>query len=119
MVQAQQIEEEKLKENYRKVKRDKIADRNFSNSMIDGQGHFRFWHRFSGQGSSNAPSKFNKYIVPNPKTQAWNGSQSSFPILNCNKCGSKHGGKCLDGTVGFHSCGKNDHNIEGLSDAYG
>ncbi|KAH0689089.1 hypothetical protein KY289_016447 [Solanum tuberosum] len=84
MVHAQQIEEEKLKEKSREVKRAKTGD-----------------------GSSNAPPKFNKDKVSNPKPQGGNGGGSSLARTTCAKCAKKHNGKCIAGTDGCFSYGKN------------
>uniref|UniRef100_M1D9X3 Gag-pol protein n=1 Tax=Solanum tuberosum TaxID=4113 RepID=M1D9X3_SOLTU len=111
MVHAQQIEEEKLKEKSRKVKRAKIGDGNFSHARFDGYSRPRFRQRFSGQGSSNAPSNFNKDRVSNPKSQGGNGSGSSLTLPSFVKCGKKHEGKCLAGTDGCFSCGKSGHKM--------
>uniref|UniRef100_M1DPE6 Gag-pol polyprotein n=1 Tax=Solanum tuberosum TaxID=4113 RepID=M1DPE6_SOLTU len=69
MVHAQQIEEDKLKEKSREVKRARTGDVNFSNAKTEGQGRPRFGQRFSGQDSYKAPPKSNKERVSNPKTQ--------------------------------------------------
>uniref|UniRef100_M0ZKD2 Gag-pol polyprotein n=1 Tax=Solanum tuberosum TaxID=4113 RepID=M0ZKD2_SOLTU len=69
MFHAQQIEEEKLLEKSREVKRAKTSDGNFSHPRSDGQGRPRFRQRFFGQDSSNAPLKFKKYRVSNSKPQ--------------------------------------------------
>ncbi|XP_049347353.1 uncharacterized protein LOC125811846 [Solanum verrucosum] len=60
-------------------------------------------------GFSNAPPKFNKDWVSNPKPQGGNGSESSFPT--CAKCGKKHDGRCLAGSNACFGCGKMGHNI--------
>ncbi|XP_049368212.1 uncharacterized protein LOC125833108 [Solanum verrucosum] len=86
MVHTQQIEEEKLKEKSREVK----------------------WARTS---SYNAPPKFNKDRVSNPKHQGGNGSVSSLPRPNCTKCGKKHDGKCLANTDGCFGCGKTGYKM--------
>ncbi|KAH0664080.1 hypothetical protein KY284_029011 [Solanum tuberosum] len=99
IIHEQQIEEEKLKDKSKKAKRAKSEDGNFSNT------------RFSGQGSSNAPPKFNQDRVSNPKPQGGNGSGSLLPRSNCTKCGSKHEGKCLASTDGCFSYGKSGHKM--------
>lgn len=76
MVHSQQIKENKLKEKSMEVKRVKNGDGNFSHSKFDRHGHSKFHQIFSGQGSSNVPSKFEKHWVSNPKPQVVNGSES-------------------------------------------
>ncbi|XP_049369908.1 uncharacterized protein LOC125834799 [Solanum verrucosum] len=88
MVHAQQIEEEKLKERSRVTKRAKTSF-----------------------GSYNAPSKFNKERVYNPKPQGGNNGGSSLPRSTCVKCSKKHDDKCLAGTDDFFSCGKSGHKM--------
>ncbi|KAH0650175.1 hypothetical protein KY284_030087 [Solanum tuberosum] len=88
MVHAQQIAEEKLKEKSRKVKRAKISD-----------------------GSSNAPSNFNKDRVSNPKSQGGNSSGSSLTLPTFVKYRKKHEGKCLASTDGCFSCGNSGHKM--------
>uniref|UniRef100_M1DGP0 Gag-pol polyprotein n=1 Tax=Solanum tuberosum TaxID=4113 RepID=M1DGP0_SOLTU len=107
MVHAQQIEEEKLKGRSREAKRAKTGDDNFSRS--NGHGRSMFRQRFSSQGSSNAPSKFNKDRMSNPKPQGGNCSGSLLPT--CAKYGRKHEGKCLAGSNACFGCGKKDHKI--------
>uniref|UniRef100_M1D9Z3 Gag-pol polyprotein n=1 Tax=Solanum tuberosum TaxID=4113 RepID=M1D9Z3_SOLTU len=109
MVHAQHIEEEKVKKRSREAKRAKTGDGYFSHLRSDGHGRSRFRQRFFGQGSSNAPSKFNKNRVSNPKPQGGNGSWSLLP--NCARCGMKHEGKCLADTDGCFGCGKSGHKI--------
>ncbi|XP_049369906.1 uncharacterized protein LOC125834798 [Solanum verrucosum] len=84
MVHAQHIEEEKVKKRSREAKRAKIGDGYFSHLRSDGHGCSRFRQRFFGQGSSNAPSKFNK---------------------------NRNEGKCLADTDGCFGCGKSGHKI--------
>ena len=69
------IEEEKLKDSSKEAKRAKTGDDNFSHSSSDGHVLSKFRIRFSCQGSSNDPPKFNKYRVSNPKTQGGNGDR--------------------------------------------
>ncbi|KAH0768772.1 hypothetical protein KY290_012753 [Solanum tuberosum] len=79
------VSEEKLKEKSREVKRAKT-------------------------GSSNAPPKFNKDKLSNPKPQGGNDSGSSLYMSNI-RCGKNHEGKCLASTDGCFSCGKSGHKI--------
>ncbi|XP_049365731.1 uncharacterized protein LOC125830597 [Solanum verrucosum] len=62
-----------------------------------------------GDGSSNAPSRFNKERMSNPNHEGGNGSGSLLPT--CAKCGRKHEGKCLAGSNACFGCGKMDHKI--------
>ncbi|WMV08393.1 hypothetical protein MTR67_001778 [Solanum verrucosum] len=50
MVHAQQIEDQKLKERFRKAKRAKRGDNNFSHSRSERHGRSKFRQRLSGQG---------------------------------------------------------------------
>ncbi|KAH0758100.1 hypothetical protein KY290_021593 [Solanum tuberosum] len=99
MVHAQQIEEEKLKEKSREVKKAKTGDRNFSHARSDGQGRPRFRQWVSG------------LRVFNPKPQGGNGGGSSLPRFTCGKYGKKHEGKCLADTYGCFSYGKSGHKM--------
>jgi len=65
------------------------------------QGQPRFKKRSSNQDSSNTL-----------RVNQEKGSGSPFPKPTCTKCGKKHHGKCLAGTNGFYSCGKNDHHVK-------
>ncbi|XP_049372687.1 uncharacterized protein LOC125837642 [Solanum verrucosum] len=96
---------EKLKENSREGKRAKSGNGNFSHAWFDGHGRSRFRQSFSGQGFSNAPPKFKKDRVSDPKPQGGNGNGSSFRMSTCAKCGNKHKGKCLAVTDGWFNCG--------------
>ncbi|XP_049377997.1 uncharacterized protein LOC125842713 [Solanum stenotomum] len=111
IVHAQQIEEDKLKENSRETKRARTSDGNFSHVRSDGHDRPRFRQRFFGQSFPNAPPKFNKDGVCNPKPQGGNGSGSSLPRSTCARCGKKHEGKCLPGSDGCINCGKSGHKI--------
>ncbi|XP_049391777.1 uncharacterized protein LOC125856309 [Solanum stenotomum] len=76
-----------------------------------GQGRPRFLQRFSGQGSSNSPPKFNQDRVSNPKHQGGTGSGSLLPRPNCTKCERNRDGNCLvsmDDCFGF---GKSGHKM--------
>ena len=110
IIYAQQIEESKLKNRNREVKRGRTDDGNFSNARSDGQGRPRFKQRFSNQDSSSAP-RVNKDKVSNPKPQGGNSGSSYVARPNCAKCGRKHDGKCLVGTDGCFSCGKMGHKV--------
>lgn len=94
----------------------KASDGNFSHSMSDGHGHSKFQQRFSGQGSSNFPSKFNKVRVSNIKPQIENGNGSLLPTFA--KCGMKHEGKCLVSSNACFGCGKMEHTIRDFSFSY-
>ncbi|KAH0712114.1 hypothetical protein KY289_008073 [Solanum tuberosum] len=74
---------------------DKLKKRNSMRSIerSDGQGHPKFRQGFFSQGSSNAPPKFNKDRVSNPKPQGGNGGGFSLARSTCTKCGKKHDGK--------------------------
>ncbi|XP_049378133.1 uncharacterized protein LOC125842894 [Solanum stenotomum] len=73
-----------------------------------GRGRSRFRQKFSGQGSSSAPSSPNNYRVSNPKPQG-DGNRPSMPT--CAKCGRNHEGKCLAGSNSCFGCGKTDQKI--------
>ncbi|KAH0644892.1 hypothetical protein KY284_032776 [Solanum tuberosum] len=106
-----QIQEEKIKEKSKEVKRSKTADGNFSHARSDGQGRPSFRQKFSSRDSSNAPPKFNQDRVSNPNPQGGNGSGSSLFRSTCSKCGRKHDHKCLADTNGCYGCGKRGHKM--------
>uniref|UniRef100_M1DIT9 Retrotransposon gag protein n=1 Tax=Solanum tuberosum TaxID=4113 RepID=M1DIT9_SOLTU len=108
MVHVQQIEEEKLKERSREVKRARVDDGNFAHSRSGGWGHSRFRKKFSGEGSTNAPPRPRNEWVSNPKPQG-DGGKSLMPT--CAKYGRNHEGKCLAGSNAYFRCGKMDHKI--------
>uniref|UniRef100_M1DWU4 Gag-pol polyprotein n=1 Tax=Solanum tuberosum TaxID=4113 RepID=M1DWU4_SOLTU len=85
MVYAQQMEDEKLQDKNREVKRARTGDRNLSNAKFDGQGQPRFKQRFSDQGSSNASPRVNKDRVSNPIPQGGNSGGSYVNRSNCEK----------------------------------
>ncbi|WMV14113.1 hypothetical protein MTR67_007498 [Solanum verrucosum] len=93
----------------RETKKARIGDGNFSHSRSDGHGHSKFRQRFFYQDSSNAPPKFNKDRVSNPKPQRRNGSGSS--LSTCDRCGRKHEGKCLAVIEGCFGYGKSGDKI--------
>ncbi|WMV29786.1 hypothetical protein MTR67_023171, partial [Solanum verrucosum] len=93
MVYAQQMEEEKLQDKNREVKRARTGDGNFFNARSDGQGRTRFKQRFSNQGCSSAAPRVHNDRVSNPKPQRGNSSGSYVARPNCAKCGRKHEGK--------------------------
>ena len=64
-VHAKKIEYYKLKKRFREAKNSYTGDGDFSHSRYKGHGHSEFQQRISNQGSSNAPSKFNKVMVSN------------------------------------------------------
>ncbi|KAK4721406.1 hypothetical protein R3W88_011639 [Solanum pinnatisectum] len=92
MVHAKQIEEQKLKQVNREVKRARTDDGNFSKGMFEVQGKPRFKKRFSSQGSSSTP-RVNKDRVSNPKPKGGNSGSSYVERPSCAKCGKKHEGK--------------------------
>ncbi|XP_049372558.1 uncharacterized protein LOC125837496 [Solanum verrucosum] len=108
MVHAEQIEEQKLKQVGREVKKARVDDGNSSNNRFEVQGKPRFKKRFSNQGTSSTP-KVNKERVPTPKPQGGGGGGSYVDRPTCAKCGKKHDGKCLVGTNGCFSCGNSGH----------
>ncbi|WMV58487.1 hypothetical protein MTR67_051872 [Solanum verrucosum] len=110
MVYAQQMEDEKLQDKNREVKRARTGDGDFSNAKSDGQGRPRFKQRFSNQGSSSAP-RVNKDMVSNPNPQGCNSCGSYVSRPNCAKCGRKHDGKCLVGPKWCYGCGKSVHKM--------
>ncbi|KAH0670724.1 hypothetical protein KY285_025700 [Solanum tuberosum] len=57
MVYAQHIEDEKLQDKNREVKRPRTSEGNLSNAKSDGQGRQGFKQRFSNQGSSDSPPR--------------------------------------------------------------
>ncbi|KAH0725465.1 hypothetical protein KY284_001330 [Solanum tuberosum] len=90
-VHAEQIEEQTLKQVNRKVKKARSDDGNSSKGKFERQGRPRFKRKFSNNGSSSI-RRVNKDRVP-----------------NCEKCGKKHGGKCLVGTDGCYNGGNRGH----------
>ncbi|XP_049369400.1 uncharacterized protein LOC125834279 [Solanum verrucosum] len=108
MVDAQQIEEEKLKERSIEANRARVDDGNYSHSRSGGCGRSRFRQKFSGQGSSSSPTRPNNERVSNLKPQG-DGNRSSMPT--CAKCGRNHEEKCLAGSNACFGCGKTDHKI--------
>ncbi|WMV51096.1 hypothetical protein MTR67_044481, partial [Solanum verrucosum] len=110
MIHAEQIKEEKLKERSREAKRAKTSDGDFPHSSSNGHDRSRFRRRFSGQGSSKAPTpKFNKERVSNPKPQGGSGGGNIFSIPSRQKCGKSHSRKWLMGTDNCFGCGKSCH----------
>jgi len=61
-----------------------VDDGNNSYSRSGGRGRSRFRQKFSGQGSTSAPSRTNNERVSNPKPQG-DGNRSSIP--NCANVG--------------------------------
>lgn len=114
IVHAKWIDKDKLKENYREVKRANTYDSNFSNARSDGQGHPRFWQRLSGQGSSYVTPKFNHHRVYNPKPEGGNSIGSSLPRSNGTICGSKHDFRCLADMDDFNGFDNTGHKIRHL-----
>uniref|UniRef100_M1DX31 Gag-pol polyprotein n=1 Tax=Solanum tuberosum TaxID=4113 RepID=M1DX31_SOLTU len=102
------IEEQKLKQVNREVKRARTNDGNSSKGKFEVQGKPRFKKRFSNQGSSST-LRVNKDRVSNPNPQGGNSGSSYVDRPNCAKCGKKHEGKYLVGTDGCFSCGKRCH----------
>jgi len=68
-VHAEQIQEEKLKERSREVKRARVDDGNYSHARSGGRGHPRFCQKFFGQGSTSVPPRPRNERVSNPKPQ--------------------------------------------------
>lgn len=74
MVYAKQIEDEKLQDENRKVKRSRTGDRNSSKGNSEGQGRPMFKRRFYNQGSSISP-RFNKHRISNSNPKVGNNSR--------------------------------------------
>ena len=68
MVHAEQIEEKKLNQVGRELKKERTEYGNFSRSKFEMQDKPRYKRRFSNQGPPNAP-RVNKSKVPTPKVQ--------------------------------------------------
>ncbi|XP_015081392.1 uncharacterized protein LOC107025022 [Solanum pennellii] len=94
MVHAEQIEEQKLKQVGRELKRSKPNEGNFSKARFEIQDKPRFKKRFFNSSPSNAPNPTQgKTTTPKPQ-----GEDKSDPFVErttCFKCGKKHEGKCL------------------------
>uniref|UniRef100_M1DRH0 Gag-pol polyprotein n=1 Tax=Solanum tuberosum TaxID=4113 RepID=M1DRH0_SOLTU len=103
MVHAKQIEEQKLKQVGREIKRGRVDDGNSSKGRFEVQGKPRFKKRFSNQGTSST-SKVNKERVPTPKPQGGSEGGSYVDRPTCANCGKRHDGKCLVRTDGLFSC---------------
>lgn len=86
MIYAKQMEDEMLRE--RRMRESKRArfDGGFSKSKTNGgNGHVQQGQRYSGQGSSNAPTpRFVNDIVLNPKPHGGVPNAQVFP--SCKKC---------------------------------
>ncbi|KAH0727836.1 hypothetical protein KY290_003558 [Solanum tuberosum] len=112
MVHVEQIEEQKLNQMKRELKKARTDDGNSSKCKFEGQGRPRFKRIFSKQGSSSVP-RVNKDIVSNPKPQGGDSGGSYVDRPNYEKYGKKHGGKCLARKDGCYKCGKSGHVMRG------
>ncbi|KAK4712764.1 hypothetical protein R3W88_018671 [Solanum pinnatisectum] len=108
MVHAEQIEEQKLNQVGRELKRSRTDDGSSSKNRFEIQGKPRFKKKFSNQGSSSTP-RANKDRVSNLKPQGGNSSGSYVKRSTYAKCGKKHDGKCLAGTGVCFGSGKSGH----------
>lgn len=94
MVFAQQVEEEKIKEESSDKKRSRKEDDDRSHARSDGHGRLRLREKFSRKSSSIIP-KFNQERVSNPMSQ---DNSSGVLLPGCNKCDRMHapsGFQCL------------------------
>ncbi|WMV42397.1 hypothetical protein MTR67_035782, partial [Solanum verrucosum] len=107
MVYAQQIEEGKLKEEYREKNRSRIENDDPSHARSVVHGRLRYRQKFLGQGFSNTP-KFNQEKVSNPKPQR---GSSGVLLPGCSKYDRRHVGECLAGSNVCFSCGELGHTI--------
>ena len=98
MVHAKQIEEQKLKQVGRELKKVRTEYENSTKTRFEVQDKPRFKKRFSNQGPSSSP-RVNKSKVTIPKPHEGKGGGSYVLMPLCSKCGRKHDGKGLVGRV--------------------
>ena len=94
---AEQIEEQKLKQVSKELKRTTIEDGNSSRARFEVQDKPKFKKRFPNQRPSPT-SRINKGKCSTPKTKEEKGSGTLFERSICAMCGRKHEGKYLFGT---------------------
>ena len=94
---AEQIEEQKLKQVSKELKRTRIEDGNSSRARFEVQDKPKFKKRFPNQRPSPT-SRINKGKCSTPKTKEEKGSGPLFERSICAMCGRKHEGKYLFGT---------------------
>ena len=110
MVHAIWVEEARSKRKSRDAKRSRSYDGGILKIRLEIQDKPRFKKRVSHQ----VPSKFPKSSgdrVYNPKFKKGRCTNSPNEKSTCGKCGKKHYGDSLKGTVNCFSCGKSGHKM--------
>ena len=104
MVYAEHIEEQKLKQVGRDLKK-VITKEGNSKSMFEEQDKPTFHKRFSYQISPNSPS-FNNIKECTTKTNGGKGGRCDVDKTLCAKCDKRHEGKFLVGMRNSYGCCK-------------
>ncbi|XP_049360185.1 uncharacterized protein LOC125824884, partial [Solanum verrucosum] len=118
MVQAEKIEEQKLKQVGRELKRSRADDGNSSKGLPYAKGSRKGNVQAQASGPNpDAPKKNRFYALQSRGDQesspdvVTGGGGSQIAMPTCSTCGKKHFGKCLSGTSGCYGCEKNDHKV--------
>lgn len=86
MFNAEQIEEKKIKQVGRELKRTRFEDGNYSKTIFEVQDKTKFKKRFHNQSLSTIP-RVNKGKRCTPKPKEDQGSGPYFEKCCCTKCG--------------------------------
>lgn len=105
---AEQIEEHKIKQVRRELRKTRVEHSNYSNTRSEVQDKPRFKKIFSNQGPSNTPV-IHKGIGSTPKPQEGKGHCPYVDKPISTKCGIKHVVKCVVSTGKCYSCGNTGH----------